>query len=139
MAIHLLRCAAVTAVCGLALAGSAVPAMAASAPGIGPATDLALALHEGETTSGAVLAEVTLLCDPAGGTHPRASAACDSLSKVDGNFAELPPVVGAVCLNIYDPVTAVANGAYRGRPVEFVRTYSNRCDAGSSTDNVFKF
>jgi hypothetical protein len=139
MDISVFRCAAVVAMCGLALAGSAVPAVAASLPGIRPATDLTLALHGGESAAGPVLAEVTLTCDPAGGTHPHARAACASLNKVDGNFAELPPAAEVDCTDIFAPVTTEAKGEYRGRPVRFVHTYSNRCEAQRSTDNVFTF
>lgn len=139
MYISSFRSVVAAAVCGLALAGSAVPAMGAPAPGGAPATHLTLVLHNGENASGAALAEVTLTCDPAGGTHPRPAAACASLQKVDGNFAELPPVRGEVCTDIFAPVTAVAKGEYRGRPVQFVHTYSNRCFAGLDTDDVFKF
>jgi hypothetical protein len=131
------RCAAMAAVCGLALAGSAVPAVAASVSDIRPATDLTLVLHAGQSAAGPVLTEVTLICDPAGGTHPRARAACESLNKVDGDFAKLPPVAGVACTDIFAPVTAEAKGQYRGRPVRFDHTYSNRCEAQRRTDDVF--
>lgn len=142
MDISVYRCAAVAAVCGLALAGSAVPAVAAVAAsvlGIRPVADLTLALHDGESAAGPVLAEVTLMCDPAGGTHPHAGAACESLDRVDGNVAELPPVAGVACTDIFAPVTAEAKGEYRGEPVRFVHTYSNRCEAQRGTDDVFAF
>lgn len=138
MDIAAVRCAAVAAVCGLALAGFAAPA-AASVPGLRPATDLTLALHAGQSAAGPMLAEVTLRCDPASGTHPRARAACESLREVDGDFAELPPVAGVACTDIFAPVTAEAKGEYRGRPVRFVHTYGNRCEAQRSTDDVFMF
>jgi hypothetical protein len=139
MDLSVFRSAAVAVVCNLALAGSAVPAVAASVPGIRPVTDLTLALHDGESAAGPVLAEVTLMCDPAGGTHPHAAAACESLNKVDGNFAELPPVAEVACTDIFAPVTAEAKGEYRGEPVRFVHTYSNRCEAQRSTDDVSAF
>jgi hypothetical protein len=42
--------------------------VAALAPGVRPATDLTLALHDGESAAEPVLAEVTLMSDPAAGT-----------------------------------------------------------------------
>ncbi len=139
MDIAAFRSAAVAAVCGLALVGSAVSAVAASVSGVRPATDLTLALHDGQSAAGPVLAEVALRCDPAGGTHPRARAACSSLNKVDGDFAELPPVAEVSCTEIFAPVTAEAKGEYRGRPIRFIHTYGNRCEAQRSTDDVFMF
>jgi hypothetical protein len=132
-----LRWPAVAAICGLALAGSVLPAMAAPVPGSRPTTQLTLTLHGGKTVSGAELARVTLTCDPAGGNHPRAAAACASLDTVGGDFGTLPPVSGKVCPMIFAPVTAEATGDYRGRSVRFVCTYNNRCVAGARTDDVF--
>jgi hypothetical protein len=65
----------------------------------------------------------TLVCDPAGGDHPDAEAACRTLSELDDPFAPVPPDV--MCTEVYGgPQTATVTGTFRGDPVhaEFSRT-----------------
>lgn len=81
----------------------------------------------------------TLRCDPPGGSHSNAAAACDALAAADGDFGKLTGQPGMVCTDIFDPVAARAKGQYRGAPVEFERTYPNRCDLDRQTAPVFQF
>ncbi|MGN6242063.1 MAG: SSI family serine proteinase inhibitor [Motilibacteraceae bacterium] len=66
----------------------------------------------------------TLTCDPPGGTHPAAAAACAALAAAAPDpFAEVP--AGTMCSQIYGgPQTATVTGTYRGTPVQarFSRT-----------------
>lgn len=81
----------------------------------------------------------TLRCDPPGGSHSNAAGACDALAAAGGDFSKLASQPGMVCTDIFDPVTARAKGQYRGAPVEFERTYPNRCDLDRQTAPVFQF
>lgn len=99
---------------------------------------LNLAIHQGRDASGPVDASATLDCFPAGGTHPHPQAACAALEDVDGDFDALPGT-RTICPHIVDPVTVTATGHWRGRPVRYVRTFPNRCQAAAGTDNVFAF
>lgn len=82
--------------------------------------------------------QVTLQCEPTGGTHPTPQAACDSLLAVNGNFAKLPHIFAA-CPDYWDPVTVTVTGTWRTQPVTYSQTYSNDCAAGVLSDNVFRF
>jgi hypothetical protein len=81
----------------------------------------------------------TLRCDPPGGSHSNAAAACDALAAAGGDFNKLTGRPGTVCPDLFDPVTARARGEYRGAPVDFERTYPNRCDLDRQTAPVFQF
>lgn len=80
-----------------------------------------------------------LLCDPAGGTHPDAAAACDDIDAANGDFNALPGVPDTICTFIYAPVTATATGLWHGMPVTFQKTYSNACVLQAETGPVFSF
>lgn len=65
----------------------------------------------------------TLTCDPSGGDHPHAAAACAVLASIDDPFAPTPP--GTIATMIYGgPDTITVDGQWQGRPVhaEFNRT-----------------
>lgn len=81
----------------------------------------------------------TLRCDPPGGSHSNAAAACDALAAAGGDFSKVTGQPGTVCTDIFDPVTVRARGEYRGAPVDFERTYPNRCDLDRQTAPVFQF
>ncbi|MGH3815373.1 MAG: SSI family serine proteinase inhibitor [Pseudonocardiaceae bacterium] len=82
---------------------------------------------------------VTLRCDPPGGNHSNAAAACAALADAGGDFSKLTGQPGTLCPRIFDSVTAQARGQYRGAPVAFQRTYPNRCDLDRQTAPVFQF
>lgn len=79
----------------------------------------------------------TLRCEPIGGSHRRAGAACAALRKVNGDFAALSVSDGACTLE-YTPVTVTAQGTWKGRPVRYQRTYGNGCALRTGTGPVFR-
>ena len=81
----------------------------------------------------------TLTCDPAGGNHPNAGAACAELARVSGNLDRLRPDGQVLCTMEFRPVTATAHGAWRGRLTTWQRTFSNPCLLYASTGSVFQF
>ncbi|MDA3626512.1 SSI family serine proteinase inhibitor [Saccharopolyspora sp. WRP15-2] len=120
------------------LAGAAlVPAMANAEPA---AEQAGSTLHL--TVSGQNRDElprnVVLSCHPAGGTHPNAGSACQTLEAVNGDLNQLT-AGQAICNLNYQPVTYSARGTWQGRPVTFEKTYSNQCVADASTGKVFAF
>jgi Subtilisin inhibitor-like len=83
--------------------------------------------------------EVTLTCDPTGGTHPKAAQACADLKKV-GDFAHLPTLATPrACYMIYAPVSVTATGHLGQALVQFQATYSNDCVLADQTGSVFAF
>ncbi|WP_242891603.1 SSI family serine proteinase inhibitor [Actinomadura litoris] len=121
--------AAVTAAVMLA---HAVPADASEAP----RTSLRLTLtYPGHDASGT--RSVTLRCDPAGGSHPRAAPACAELRRAGGRLVHDPD--GRVCTAQYSPVVAEARGSWRGTPVGFRSKFGNDCVMHSRTGTVFAF
>ncbi|WP_425244931.1 SSI family serine proteinase inhibitor [Streptomyces sp. NEAU-NA10] len=77
-----------------------------------------------------------LLCDPPQG-HPRAAEACAQLAAADGDLRAVPTRKDAVCMLVYAPVTAHASGQWNGRPVEYEKTFANRCAMDAETGAVF--
>src|SRR5687768_11821794 len=53
--------------------------------------------------------QARLFCQPTGGSHPNARAACAALTAVRGEVAALPPSDGA-CAMLYAPVTVTMKG-----------------------------
>lgn len=122
-------------VAGTALVGATVPAATAvAAPA--PLSFLHLSVNPGAAPGPG--RSVVLSCDPVGGNHPHAAAACADLQAANGN-------IGAVqgdhhmCPMIYEPVTAQATGIWEGRQLDFTATYPNECQLQTSTGAVFQF
>ncbi|QUH04777.1 protease inhibitor [Saccharopolyspora erythraea] len=81
-----------------------------------------------------------LTCEPTGGTHPNAPAACDNLTGVNGDFQELTKEPApAMCTLDLKKVTLRATGTWRGKSVNFEREFANVCVAKSHTGEVFSF
>ncbi|HWE90515.1 MAG TPA: SSI family serine proteinase inhibitor [Pseudonocardiaceae bacterium] len=81
-----------------------------------------------------------LACDPVGGDHPNAKAACDQITTARGDFDRLPgDARGYMCPMIEMPVTAVAAGTWAGAPVHWTHTYPNACWMRKATGAVFDF
>jgi hypothetical protein len=78
-----------------------------------------------------------LFCEPPGGLHPRAEAACADIATADGDFTKLPGLYQVICDDIYDPVIATAFGWWKGRLTWFQRTYANMCELRGDTGPVF--
>ncbi|MFE2417486.1 SSI family serine proteinase inhibitor [Streptomyces hokutonensis] len=76
-----------------------------------------------------------LLCDPPQG-HARAAEACAELAAAGGDIDAIP-AAGVFCPMVYAPVTAHARGEWKGRQVDYTRTFSNRCVLAARTGDVF--
>jgi hypothetical protein len=76
-----------------------------------------------------------LLCDPPQG-HAHAAEACAELGAAGGDI-DAVPAKGVICPMIYAPVTAHARGEWKGRPVDYRRTFSNGCVMAARTGEVF--
>jgi hypothetical protein len=84
----------------------------------GPTTELTITLDDG---AGPVT--WTLTCDPPGGTHPDALAACAALAEMAAPFAPVPKDL--MCTQVYaGPERAVVTGTWQGQLVQasFKRT-----------------
>jgi hypothetical protein len=79
-----------------------------------------------------------LTCDPSGGSHPEADAACRDLAAARGDFGKLPGDGGRACPDVYAPVTAAAFGVWRGTPVTYGARYGNACELSVTTGPVFR-
>lgn len=90
-----------------------------------------------QTTDGTIRF-ATLTCDPAGGFHPSAAAACDALAAAGGDFDKLPGNPGGACPHIYSPIRAAAFGQWRGTPVNYGAQYGNPCLMLVETGPVFR-
>ncbi|MFE5208739.1 SSI family serine proteinase inhibitor [Streptomyces sp. NPDC056600] len=129
----------------LATAGSVVPAAAAGASSSGASGGGAAALSSltitksGSSWSGLPARQVTLQCEPTGGTHPTAADACAQLLAVDGQFDKLQPVGSAACPPVWMPTTVTVTGTWRLQPVYWTKTYGSDCDAGFRSGYVFRF
>ena len=81
-----------------------------------------------------------LSCDPAGGTHPRADAACASLRDAGGDFHRLSQNHAATpCPMVLKPVVATAHGNWQGKPVHFRQEFGNECVAAAKLGAVYDF
>lgn len=79
--------------------------------------------------------EATLTCAPAGGSHPRAAAACEAIRQAHGRFGDLPAAEGPCTLE-YRPTVGEVTGHWLGEPVRFRRTYDNPCLAARESGGV---
>jgi hypothetical protein len=83
---------------------------------------------------------VTLQCNPAGGTHPKAAEACADVAKAGGDLAQMPANTNPrACFMIYAPVTVTAQGKWQGQPVQFTKKFPNSCVMRDKTGSVFDF
>ena len=113
----------------LVLAGCSAGSSGASSDGddtvaaSGSATQLQVELVP---DAGATPRRWTLTCDPAGGDHPDAEAACADLAATDEPFAPLPE--DALCTELYGgPQTAGVRGQFRGERVELELSRTDGC------------
>jgi hypothetical protein len=123
--------ALLTASAAVAPASAVAEARLAHAPS-------ALLLTISDPVAGARTTE--LFCDPPGGSHPAAGAACPDHSRAGGPIDEQPgDSRHPYCPMMYRPVTASAKGNWRGQPVTFTSTYPNGCVLTQRTGPVFQF
>jgi hypothetical protein len=83
-------------------------------------------------------AAVVLRCDPAGGPHPKKGKACQALAKVNGNPEKLKPA-NVMCTQEYAPITAGIEGTWKGRRIDWSKTYSNPCLMRAATGILLIF
>ncbi|WP_329259990.1 subtilase-type protease inhibitor [Streptomyces sp. NBC_01478] len=116
------------------LAAGQAPARAAAPPHGVRGDWLYLTVTRGDDRSSDTRGTL-LLCDPPQG-HAHAAEACAQLGAAGGDI-DAVPAVGMICPMIYAPVTARAHGEWKGRPVEYARTFSNACVMAARTGEVF--
>nr|WP_237535306.1 SSI family serine proteinase inhibitor [Streptomyces sp. SID3343] len=97
-----------------------------------------MTVHQGQGTTGPVVAEAELWCHPDGGSHPTPAAACAALDAAGGDPQRIPARSG-ICPAVYAPVTAVATGHWRGgaQRIDFTRTYGNHCALRNAKPPLF--
>jgi hypothetical protein len=83
-------------------------------------------------------AAVKLQCDPPAGAHPKAAEACTTLKKVRGRPGQLTPA-RTMCTMIYAPITAGITGTWRGKKIDWSRTYGNSCEMNRANGVLFLF
>ncbi len=81
---------------------------------------------------------VSLHCEPSGGTHPLARAACDDLLRSGGDVQAVQDS-DSLCTFDYRPVHVTATGSWRGEPRSFDHVYPNACAMRVDTGAVFQF
>jgi hypothetical protein len=72
----------------------------------------------------------TLRCEPTGGDHPDAEAACAALTRVDDPFAPAPPPERCEEIPGGEDDVAEVEGDFRGRRVDERFTRENACVSG---------
>ncbi|MEU4508917.1 SSI family serine proteinase inhibitor [Nonomuraea wenchangensis] len=70
---------------------------------------------------------VTLRCNPDGGTHPHAKAACDVLRKYKGDLSTMHVPKSNTCGAEVQPYAVVIKGTWGGKQVEWSKGYRNAC------------
>lgn len=127
----MIRSLIATAAVAAAVFGAAGPAAAA------PKSELELSY---QSISGQIgyAAAVVLTCQPAGGAHPKPVKACTTLAKVNGKPGKIKPKP-AMCTLEYAPITAAVTGTWKGRTLNWSKTYPNHCDMVRSTGVLFTF
>ncbi|MFB6837835.1 SSI family serine proteinase inhibitor [Streptomyces sp. NPDC056361] len=129
-----------------------IPALAAAflAAGVAPAAtavtspaaeDTHLQLTAARTQGEARGVDYVWLDCPVGNrtAHPYRAEACAALDEAGGDFDRLRGEPDGNCTADYAPVTLTARGTYRGRTVDWTRTYGNNCEATIKTGPVFYF
>lgn len=72
----------------------------------------------------------TLRCEPTGGDHPDAAAACAALTAVKDPFSNVPPPPRCEEIPGSSPEVALLEGEFRGRKVRSMIERSSACVAG---------
>lgn len=129
----------IPALAALLLAAGLAPAATAAAPS--PSEDTRIQLTAARTEGGTEVTGFVWLDCPAGDrpAHPHREEACAALDAAGGDFDRLPGEPNGSCTAEYAPVTLTARGTYRGRTVDWTRTYGNNCEATVKTGPVFHF
>lgn len=115
----------------VACTAAAVCAVGLAAPASAVRTGADYALILGFENSGEQR-QVSLDCNPVGGTHPNAEEACDLIAEA-GTIEQIPTEEG-FCTMEHNPVTVEAMGAE-----EYSETFGNPCQLNLAKDAVFDF
>jgi hypothetical protein len=81
---------------------------------------------------------VILTCDPSGGPHPNPAQACDTLKRVGGKPSNIRPG-RTMCMMLYAPITAQITGTWKGRRINWSKTYGNACEMNRANGVLFVF
>lgn len=122
--IAVLAATALLAGCGTASGGSGGSSQPGGSGG-GKLTSLEVTVRD---SAGAAPKIWTLTCDPPGGSHPQASAACAQLAAATGDpFAQTPK--GMACSMIFGgDQKAEVTGTFEGRTVSTSFARTNGCE-----------
>ncbi|MET7756065.1 SSI family serine proteinase inhibitor [Streptomyces sp. NPDC005389] len=71
--------------------------------------------------------------------HPHHAEACAALDAAGGDLDALRGAPDGSCTAEHSPVTLSAQGTYRGRTLDWTRTYGNNCEATVKTGAVLSF
>ena len=77
---------------------------------------------------GADATVMKLTCDPAGGDHPNAEAACAKLAEAGAAIFEPVPTDRACTMIFGGPQTATITGTYQGEKVDAAFSRTNGCE-----------
>lgn len=120
------------------MALAAITALSACGSGEEPAVDDTPAPDRSTETSltitvvtdeGAAPDVLGLRCDPVGGDHPNAEAACAAVADAGGEAAFEPVPTDQACTEIYGgPQTAKITGTYQGSEVDASFSRENGCE-----------
>jgi hypothetical protein len=121
------RAVALTALITLVLAGCGGSGAGGGA-NADSAIDLKLTLWPNGETGDSIT--WTLRCDPPGGDHPDAEAACAALAAVADPFGPVAPPDRCAEIPGGEEAVAVLEGDYRGRKVDSRFTRADACVSG---------
>ena len=97
----------------------------AGGSGSSAATELDVSVVAAE---GAEPRTMTLTCDPVGGDHPNAKAACAKLAEAGAQIFEPVPASTACTMIFGGPQTATMSGTYEGEEVDATFSRENGCE-----------
>jgi hypothetical protein len=83
-------------------------------------------------------AAVVVTCNATTDVHPQAKKVCKALAKVNGNPGAIKPAP-VMCTLEYAPITAEAEGTWKGKKVNWSKKFSNTCDMRRATGVLFTF
>ena len=129
--------AAVAVAAGLGLAALAAAPAASAGAAVG---QLTLSITQLDMYGQPVgTTTVTLTCEPTGGDHPDAAAACADLVAANGDIYNIPPVSSSGC-KAPSSVEFDASGTWNGQPDTYAAKGPSRCVLVAQTGgHVFNF
>ncbi|MFB7541476.1 SSI family serine proteinase inhibitor [Streptomyces zaomyceticus] len=131
----------IAAVAAALLTAGLSPAAVAATSAPSPTEDAHILLTADRTQGETEKVDIVWLDCPGrtGAGHPYEEDACKALDAADGDFDTLRGEPQGFCTTEYAPVTLTARGTYKGRTVDWSKTYPNNCEAVRDTGAVFWF